>query len=386
MVFRQNIITKILLFAISAFTIYSCGGGNPKGFEIKGKLANVEGESFYVSRERGDSVVIDTVLIDNDGAFSFAGEVDTLTTLCFYLNQKTKNPSFLYVFVDKGLKVEVKGDAAYPDLIQVTGGDINNDLTAFKKDNEELLKSRIEALNSALSDTLPKDKLSSEKSYVMTLKNVNFELSNIAANFVKKNPEKIASVILINNFFKDEAAIPRLDENLDLLKGKALTYPQTEKLRDYSRKVRRSSVGVQAPYFSMKDTKDKAFSLSSLNGKYVLLSFLSTTCSVCDDEKSESIALYNELTKKKENIGFVSVIKDIETKTIKEAYSDSLKWTLLPEYGGWSGKTFELYNVHEIPYNILISPTGEILDRDLPLSKLKGRIEELRKDTVKVKK
>lgn len=366
--------------------VFSCGGGSPEGFEIKGKLDNIEGKSFYVSHERGDSVVIDTVAVDKDGVFSFAGKVDTLTTFCFYLNQKTKNPSFLYVFVDKGLKVDIKGDASFPDLIKVSGGEINDDLTAFKKGNEDLLKSRAQILATALNDTLPKDKSSGEKSYVMTLKNVNFELSNIAANYVKKNPEKIASVILINNFFKDEASIPRLDENLDLLKGKALDYPQTEKLREYSRRVRRSSVGVQAPYFSLKDTKDKAFSLTNAKGKYLLLSFLSTTCSVCDDEKAESIALFNELTKKKENIEFVSVIKDIEIKSIKEAYNDSLKWTLLPEYGGWAGKTFELYNVHEIPYNILISPAGDILDRDLPLGKLKARIEDLKEDTPNVKK
>lgn len=369
-----------------AFVAFSCGGGNPDGFEITGKLDNLDGKNFYVSHERGDSVVIDTIQVDKDGAFSFEGKVDTLTTFCFYLNQKTKNPSFLYVYVEKGLKIDVKGDATLPDLIRVTGGEINDDLTAFKKENEDLLTKRAQTLTAVINDTVKNDKLTGEKSYVMTLKNVNFELSNIAANFVKKNPEKIASVILINNFFKDETSIPRLDENLSLLQGKALEYPQTEKLRDYSSRVKRSSIGVQAPYFSLKDTKDKLVTFSSMKDKYVLLSFLSTTCSVCDEEKAESIALYNDMTKKKENIAFVSVVKDIEIKSIKEAYSDSLKWTLLPEYGGWAGKTFALYNVHEIPYNILISPTGVILDRDLPLEKLTGRLEELKKAATELKK
>lgn len=377
MMFKQNIIKLLPLFIL--LIVFSCGKNNPNGFEIKGKLYNIEGNSFFVSHERGDSVIIDTVQIDKEGLFTFDGSVDTLTTYCLYLNQKTKNPSFLYVFVDKGLKVEIKGDATLPDLIEVTGGEINDDLTAFKKNNHDLLKTRAETLNAALNDTSVVDKLSSEK-YVMTLKNVNFELSNVAANFVKSNPGKIASVILINNFFKDETSIPRLDENLNLLKGKALDYPQTKKLREYSARVKGSAIGSQAPYFSLKDTKDKIFVSSSIRDKYVLLSFLSTTCSVCDDEKSESIALYNELTKKKEDIAFVSVVKDIEIKSIKEAYSDSLKWTLLPEYGGWAAKTFGLYNIHEIPYNILISPTGKILDRDLPLNKVTERLEELKKE------
>lgn len=384
MKFKQNIIIKILpLFAL--FIAFSCSKGKPDGYEVKGKLQNIEGDSFFVSHERGDSIVIDTVAIDMNGNFSFQGKVDTLTTLCFYLNQKTMSPSYLYVFVDKGLKVEVEGDATLPDLINVTGGDINSDLTAFKKENEKLLRTRAETFNAALTDTVKTDKLSSEK-YVMTLKNVNFELSNIAANYVKKNPDKIASVVLINNFFKDEASIPRLDENLDLLTGKALEYSQTRKLREYSSRVKGSAVGSQAPYVSLKDTNGKIFVISSVKDKYVLLSFLSTTCSVCDEEKAESIALYNEMLKKKENIAFVSVIKDIEVKSIKEAYSDSLKWTLLPEYGGWAGKTFALYNIHEIPYNILISPTGKILDRDLPLEKLTERLDELKKEAAEQKK
>ena len=386
MVFRQNIAIVLLSLSL-AIGLFSCDKGNPNGFDINGKLDNVEGSHFYATHERGDSVIIDTIAINNEGIFSFQGEVDTLTTMCLYLNQDTDNPSFLYVFVDKGLKVNIKGDAQLPDLIDVQGGEINDDLSAFKRENETLLKSRVEILNSALNDTVAKDDLSGEKSYVMTLKNINFELSTLAANYVKKYPEKIASVMLINNFFKDENSIPRLDENLGLLKGKAEAFPLTDKLRDFSTKVKASAVGTHAPYFTLKNTKDKNVTLNDYRGKYILLSFISTTCKVCDDEKKESIELYKRMTKKKEkNIEFVSIVKDIERISIKEAYSDSLKWTLLPEYGGWAGKTFDLYNVHEIPYNILISPTGTILERDFPLSKLEAKLEELTKDTKEAKK
>ena len=375
-------ISSIFLFSLG---FYSCKE-DLSGFEISGQLDNLEGTYFYSSYEVGDSIKIDTIAINEKGEFSFKGDIDTLTTMCLYLNQQTKNPSFLYVFVDKGLKVNVKGDALLPDLIEVKGGEINDDLTAFKNDNRELLKSRSENLTTALADTTASDKTLGEKNYVMNLKNINFELSNIAANYVKKNPEKIASVMLINNIFKDEASIPRLDENLDLLQGKAATFPLTEKLRDYSIKVSSSSVGAQAPYFSLKNTKDKRVSTFDYRGRYILLSFISTTCDVCNEEKSEAIALYSELKKKKYNIEFLTIVKDIEEEPIPKSYTDSIKWNLLSEYGGWSGKTFDLYNIHEIPYNILISPSGSILQRDIPLNELAAKLEELNTGTVGEKK
>lgn len=375
MIFKQNITAVALVLTLAA-SLFSCKG-DPYAFEIKGKLDNLEGSYFYASYEKGDSIIIDTIMINKNGEFLYTGKVDTLTTMCLYLNRDTDTPSYLYVFADKGLNIDVKGDAQLPDLIKVNGGEINNDLTEFKKENEELLKSRAQILSNTLDDTLGTKGVNGERSFVMNLKNINFDLSNIASNYIKKNPEKIASVMLINNFFKDENSIPRLDENLELLKGKAADFPLTEKLKEFSAKVKTSAVGAQAPYFSLKDTKDKIVTTTDLRGKYVLLSFLSTDCDVCHEEKAEAIKVYEEMKAKKENIQFVSIIKDIEEISIKEAYSDSLKWTLLPEYGGWSGKTFGLYNIHEIPYNILISPTGAILDRDIPLSQLAARLKEL---------
>ena len=375
MIFKQNITVFALALSIAA-CLFSCKG-DPNAFEINGRLDNVEGSYFLASHEKGDSIIIDTIQISKEGDFSFAGKIDTLTTMCLYLNRDTDTPSYLYVFVDKGLDIDIKGDAFLPDLVKVNGGDINNDLTDFKKENEELLKSRAQILGSALDDSLEVKGVNGEKNFVMNLKNINFELSNIASDYVKKYPEKIASVMLINNFFKDEASIPRLDETLELLKGKAANFPLTEELKQFSAKIKMSSVGVQAPYFSLKDNKDKQFNINQFRGKYILLSFLSTDCDVCHDEKAEAIAVFEEMKKKKENIEFVSVIKDIEDISIKEAYSDSLKWTLLPEYGGWAGKTFDLYNIREIPYNILISPTGVILERDVQLDLLSAKLKEL---------
>jgi hypothetical protein len=342
-------------------------------YELSGKLEDMTGNYFLMSHEAGDSIIIDTIPTDKKGEFFFRGSVDTLTEMSLYFNQNTKST---YILVDKGWNVKMEGSALYPDLIKVKGGDVNDDLTSFKEKNKDLLKNRADILNPAEKRNPDLDTLK-VKDYVVELKNINFELSNIAANYIKSNPDKIASVMLINTFFKDETSIPRLDENLALLKGKAVDFPLTDALKQYRDKVKSSAVGSYAPTLPLKDSKGKEVRLTDLRGKYVVLSFVSTTCKVCEYEKKDAVAAYNELTKQKKNITFVSIVKDVEDSPIPKNIADSVKWTIIPVQGGWSAKVFDTYYVREIPYNILISPAGIIVERDLSFLSLPQKIEEL---------
>ncbi|MDU1891070.1 MAG: redoxin domain-containing protein [Dysgonomonas sp.] len=359
----------VLLFAVS------CKEETNK-YSISGKLENVEGDNFYMLREFGDSIFVDTIPINNKGEFSFSGYVDTLTVMSLYFNENTKTT---FLLVDKGWKVSMQGDVLYPDLLDIKGGDVNDDLTEFKDRNKDLLKSRTDILNAAEEDFSDTTEV---KDYVVELKNINFELSEIAANYIKTHPNKISSVMLTNIFFKDESSIPRLEENLSLLKGRAADFVLTSELKTFASKVKMSAVGAHAPYFSLPNMKDKNVTLSEYRGKYLLLLFASTTCEVCYDEKDDAVEVYNTLKKEKKNIDFISIVKDIEQTPIPKNIADTIKWTILPVNGGWGAKPFENYYIREIPYNILISPHGTILERDIPIKALPKKLEELPNNTI----
>jgi peroxiredoxin len=362
---KSNIPFYLGLFFIFA-TLFSCNR-KASTFEISGKLDNVSGSYFLMSHEVGDSLVVDTISISSKGEFSFSGVVDTLTEMSLYFNQNTK---VAYLFVEKGWHVELDGDVLYPDLINIKGGDVNDDLTAFKNKNKDLLKSREDIAASSNDSAAVGD-------YVVKLKNVNFELSNVAVDYIRENPSKIASVVLINTFFKDESSIPRLDENLNLLKGKAADFPLTADLKRFRDRVKMSAIGAVAPVFSIEDSKGKRVNLSDYRGKYVSLSFISTTCKVCISEKEDAVKAYDESKLKKQNIEFITIVKDIEDIPV-DSVANSVKWPLLPVKGGWSAHLFDVYYIREIPYNILISPTGVILDRDYPILVLPKKMEEYR--------
>lgn len=339
-------------------------------YTVHGKLDNLTGEYFYMSHELGDSLVIDTVRINDKGEFSFSGNVDTLTVMSLHFNHNTKGT---FILVNKNWDVELKGDAVYADLIEVKGGDVNNDLTEFKNKNKDLIKSRTDILNAAEEKINSTDSLSISD-YMGDLKNANFELSNIAAAYIKDHPDKIASVMLINVFFKDESFIPRLDEVLILLKGRAADFPLTAELKKFRDKVKMSAQGAYAPSFTLKDLKGKEIKLSDFRGKHVLLNFAATTCDICKEEKADAVAVYNKLKKEKKNFEFVTIVKDIEQIPVSKNITDSVKWFIIPVSGGWSAPIFDTYYVREIPYNILISPSGYINERNVDIHTLSEKV------------
>lgn len=348
-------------------------------YEVFGKLDNVENGHFYVSHEVGDSIVVDTIPINAKGEFSFRGKVDTLTVMSMYFNENTKNT---FVLVAKGLKVQVEGDVNLPDLIRMKGGEVNDDLTEFKNQNKDLLLARENALDQ-LEEKDEEKNFTDIKKYTEELQSTNFELSNIAEEYIRKHPEKIASVLLLNAFFKGEGTVSRLDENLRYMRGKAVDFPMIDELKRFRDQVRGSSVQSRAPAFTLKNLKEKEIKMEDFKGKYVLLSFVSTNCGVCRTELAEAIKVYDKLKKEKKGIEFVSIVKDIELKPVAGNITDSLKWDVLTVEGGWAAKTFDDYYVREIPYNILVDPFGTILERDIPvltvpekLDKLIGKVEK----------
>lgn len=220
------------------------------------------------------------------------------------------------------------------------------------------------------------DGIQTSKDIIGELENINFELSGIAADYVKKNPDKVASVMIINAFFKNEMMIPRLDELLGLLRGKAATFGLTTTLVSYSSKIKRSAEGSSAPDFSREDINGKNFRLSSLRGKYVVLHFVSSTCEMCEAQRPDVIKLYERLRKEIKNIEFVTVVINTEEVPISKEIKNSVKWVLIPENGGWSSELLNTFNVHALPFYMIINPNGTILNRDIPLFSIEETLNE----------
>lgn len=367
---------KYYLIVISIIClIFALSCEKSDGTIIKGDIANLSSPYIIASYLFSDSLVIDTIPVYDNKKFNYKVSIDTLTAFSLYINDGST-----VVFADNGQKVTVKGDALYPDVIKVSGNEVNNDLTAFKNDNQDLLKQRGQLLNdlNVIKDIDSSRNNSLSKSDgISNLNLLNHELTLKAEEYIKENPTKLSSLILINNFFTNSDTPKSLERVLGYLEGDVVETDITKRLQVYSQKLNRSAEDATIPYFQLTDSEGELINSYNFKGKYLLLSFVSNT----DIESLETIELlkseYEAISE--DSVQFVSVYIDSDTYPI-EVEHDSIPWIVVIEERGWGSDIVDLLNIQYIPFNILVNPEGTIMLRNVPAQEVAEMVTKSFKD------
>lgn len=362
----------LVLFLFSIF-FFSCEKNDDK-LMISGEITNLVNPYFLASFRASDTVAVDTIWVDTNGKFSYYQKMDTATLVTLYFNDFH---SSTIIFTEKGVnRIRLKGDAILPDLIEVKGGEINDNLSFFKKENESLLKQRTLLLTETDDEEnslINSANIISEKEQLSLINSLNHELAQKVEDFILAHPDRISSVILINEFFKNNENPKTLDRVLEYLKGDALNFPLTSKLKNYSQKLMRSSEGANMPYFQLTDVDKKAIRSNDFRGKYLLISFLSSN----EEKSKENLKIlkdeYHQLNKK--DIEFLSIYIDSDAFPIVYQEVDSIPWRIVTAEKSWGSDIVDAYNIHYVPYNILINPQGKIITRDVPIGEVKNIID-----------
>jgi peroxiredoxin len=123
-------------------------------------------------------------------------------------------------------------------------------------------------------------------------------------------------------------------------------------------------VGVMAANITLPTPDGTNVSLYSLRGKYILLDFWASWCAPCRGENPNVVAAYQKY--KNRNFTIYSVSLDSKKEAWEKAIQDDgLAWTQVSDLKGWQSSAVVQYAVQSIPSNFLLSPTGEIIARDL---------------------
>lgn len=346
-----------------------------EGIVIRGKISNLENPYLLVSYISADTLSLDTLNVDVKGKFNYKNQIDTLTSFSIYLNDYQ---SAVLVFADKGEKLKVNGDALLPDLIEVNGNEINDDLTLFKMSNKDVLAQRGQLLKNLSMDP----QASSDSSHIQALSRqedmaklqlLNHELIARAEEFVKLNPAKFSSLILINNFFVDSDNPQVLERVMELVQGEVLDSEYASRLKYYAEKMSRSGEGKPMPYFMLKDNEEKDLFSHQFSGKYLLLSFVSSA----GIESRETIGLLKEAYDKldKDSVEFLTIYIDTDLFPVEYVENDSIPWKVVPEKRSWGSDVVDAYNVQYIPFNMLIGPDGLIKARNIPAQSVESAIK-----------
>ncbi len=363
-VFYTIIKQYLLLFAF-ILLVFSCKKNGGNDIVIKGNISELESPTILAAYVSGDTLAIDTIKSNRNGKFSYNVRLDTLTVFSLYFNEQKTSVS---IFADKGDKIKLNGDANFPDLMKITGNDINNELTSFKETNQDLLLQRAHLINNLEHvnnnvDTVSNGRTLSNTEDVAQINSLNHQLLLKAEDFIKENPKKASSLVLINDFFSNAENPMALERVLGYIEGDVKNSQLALNLKAFSDKINSSAEGAPMPYFNITDKDGKAVTSNDFRGKYLLLSFVSAASK--DSRESIQVLKRTYADLPKDSVAFLTVYIDSDIYPISYIESDSVPWTVVPEKKSWASDIVDAYNIQFIPNNILISPQGIITDRNI---------------------
>jgi thiol-disulfide isomerase/thioredoxin len=117
-------------------------------------------------------------------------------------------------------------------------------------------------------------------------------------------------------------------------------------------------------------------SLSSLQGKVVLIDFWASWCGPCRQSNRHLVKLYSKYKSKGFEIFGVSLDEN-KKDWMKAIKQDRINWLQVIDNRGWQAQTAIDWNLYQIPTSYLINKDGIIVGVDLEKNDLEKALKDL---------
>ena len=363
----------LIFFLLLTFTAFAQEGT----FTIKGTIKGLNAPATVFLIYDG---VINGKATLNNGWFEFSGRIDQ--TKEAYLTIDTKDTSYTYTngtkfYVEDG-NISINCPDSSLDKAIITGTE-NNNTEAKYKASLQTIETRDNQLETMDTSATEDQKRSPEFLKDLELKNKKLEAERREANrkFIIDNPSSIVSLdaLYSSAMYSDYESIKMLYEQLT---PEVKNSPQGLAYAQELEKMNTVAIGKIAPDFELLDTAYKSVTLSSLRGKYVLLDFWASWCSVCRESNPGVVKAYGQYKDKNFTVLSVSLDKQNDRKTwLNAIHHDGLTWTQVSDLRFWNSKVVALYHLTALPQNFLLDPNGKIIARDLDSDQLSTKLADL---------
>jgi thiol-disulfide isomerase/thioredoxin len=147
-------------------------------------------------------------------------------------------------------------------------------------------------------------------------------------------------------------------------------------------------IGDKAPEINLPNLKGETVKLSSLRDKIVLIDFWASWCSPCVKEQPKLAEMYkkykNSVFKNGKEFEIYGVSFDNKRKSWESIINKyKINWIQVSDLQYWSSPIAKLYNIQELPYNLLIDGKGIIIAKNLHGAELEKALRKILKQDKK---
>lgn len=367
-----------LLVALAAVFSVSCRNEAEGTYVIKGQvsdsLANISGVKALLMQEIGQSTDTSDIV---DGKFEFSGKADKFSGAVVFISTPEHSqpvfdtPKIMPKFFVPAVLEEGITEVFIGDEVKVTKGELTRGYYDFQK---SLLAFQIE-INNVL-DSEP-----DEEKAMRIQDSIYMQMAQKLREYYERNTDNIIGMnslglLLAGNVgLSDEDIIrywdmasAKMKENKDLRGFLEIALSERGlKINEEGKIVEKASgstaIGKKFVDFEVKTMDGKAVRISDYLGKgdYVLMDFWAHWCGPCINEMKNLARINSEYAGK--NFKIISVsIEDEEEQTLRAIKENNMTWTQLCS----TDKVLDDdYGIMAIPYLILFSPDGTILEKNI---------------------
>lgn len=367
---------KICLFTFAVASLFfacdSSKNGNTSTFTINAEIAGVEDATpIYLKLvKEGKLEPMDTASI-MASKVSFTGHLDEPEMIYLQIGDTRKMVNLF----GENMSISVKVHVDSLDKAEVSGSETHNDLMAFKKFLEPI-DEKSNKLNeeyrqaSEISDTEKMNELRE------TYEGIRLEQIAMIKKFVVDHNDSYIAPFLIKAYLYYDIEYPALDSLLTKLSPVIHSSKDYITLSDRVSTLKSVAIGMPAVDFALNDTTGNPISISSFQGKILLIDFWASWCGPCRRENPNVVKLYNDYKDRGFEIIGVS-FDESRAKWVDAIHQDQLTWPHVSDLKGWSSAAGKLYAVNSIPATVLLDREGNIVAKNLRGDALRKKLEEI---------